>query len=276
MNCSGYNTGTITLGNLYIGDGSTSITVEDDWVTSNMTIAGTFTITANSQYSQTWGDIITLSATSTPLVINGNGIFNGSYGTVLYTGNGATIACTGATYYNLSLKPSSSTAQIICTGASQSLLVTFSLVVGDGTVGHAGATGATYNPDMEIDYTTTVSSNATFTTGTGTIILGWTLTITGTLTITTGNTINYTGDAGKVTCTGASYYNLGIKSVGSTQIDVCTATSQTLAVTNNLVIGDGTAGHNGANADTYDPNITVGGNMTIAANATYTKQSDTA
>jgi hypothetical protein len=258
------NGGTIIVNNnLTIGDGTNAGATGATNATS-ISVAGVMTISANATYvTGTNSTALTLSGTGTPLVINGT-LTGSTSGTVAYTGNGATIACANATYYNLNMKPSSSSAQVICTAASQTLTVNNNLTIGDGT--NAGATGATNNPTINVAGIVTVAVGATFTTGSGTITLSWTATplvVNGTFTASTGNTVNFTGNGASVNV--ATYYNLGMKPSGATAQVVG---GGTFTINGNLTIGDGT--NAGATASANNPTINLLGDLTIAANATYT------
>jgi hypothetical protein len=106
-------------------------------------------------------------------------------------------------------------------------------------------------------------------TGTGTPLSN-----SGTFTYSTG-TVEYVGNGATVTAlsgTGGAngYYNLSLKPGGaSAQV----FGAGTFAVNNDLVVGNGT--NAGATAATNNPAITVTGNATIAANATFTSTSGT-
>ena len=101
------------------------------------------TLTLNSS-------VITLTGTGTPLTIGGaNVTITAGASTVLYNGNGATATCSGVSYYNLQLEPAGSSDQTICTATAQTLTVTHSLTIGDGT-NLGGATAVTFNPTINL------------------------------------------------------------------------------------------------------------------------------
>ncbi len=134
-------------------------TAEGTWAfADNATISGTVTIGTNGSLA-TGANLITFTNTGTPLTVSGTFTAT-SGGTVLYTGNGATVAST--TYHHLRLEPSSSSQQVLGAG---SLVVNGNLTIGDGTSGHNGATAATNNPTIAVTGTTTIKQYATFTTG---------------------------------------------------------------------------------------------------------------
>ncbi len=108
---------------------------------------------------------ITATGTGTPLVVSGT--FTAGSGTFNYIGNGATVTCNGVSYNHLGLKPSSSTAQTICTNTTQTLTVLGDLVVGNGT--NQGANATTYDPVVDVTGAFTLASGATFTAGDGAI-----------------------------------------------------------------------------------------------------------
>lgn len=228
---------------------------------TEITIAGTLTITAGT-YNGGSGRTTTLSSTGTPLSITGT--FSSGTGTINYTGNGATVTCTGASYYNLDLKPSSSGAQTLCTGASQTLSVTNNLTIGNNT--NAGASGATNNPTINVGGVLTVATSATFTTGSGTITLsgsGTPLSVSGTFTPAT-STVSYTNTT-SANITRTTYYNLDFSPASGTPTYTLLG-GGTLTVSNNLTLNG--VGNETVNATTNDPNIDVNGSVTIGSGDT--------
>jgi hypothetical protein len=201
--------GTLNLtGGLLTVDGSGSFGSSSDWTTSSLsftgssstttgtgaggvTVTGVLTIGASHTLdaaSKTW----TLSGTSTPFVKTGS--FTPNASTFNFTGNGAsTILAT--TYYNLGLKPSSSSQQVLSGGA---LVVGGVLTVGDGT--NQGATGSSNNPTVSVTGNTTVAAGATFTPGSAAETYSGDLTVDGllsndstTLTITASGNVTGAG-----------------------------------------------------------------------------------
>lgn len=102
VSCAG-TVGTITLGNLTIGDGTTIITTTLGGTTPSMTVAGVLTIAANATFDAGSGSTITLSGSGTP--ISRSGTFTKGTSTVKYTsGSGVTAlasaAMTGSNAFN--------------------------------------------------------------------------------------------------------------------------------------------------------------------------------
>ncbi len=151
------------LGNAFIldnGASSTTLTLGSNMKATTLNLYNDIQTFNGGPYT------VTLLGTGTPLSIFAGSTFNVASSTINYTGSGATVTCTGASYGNLGLLPASTTAQTICTAASQTLNVTGNLTIGDGT--NAGATAATRNPTINIGGDMTIAANATYTKGTGT------------------------------------------------------------------------------------------------------------
>jgi fibronectin-binding autotransporter adhesin len=225
---SNWTTNNLTLtgsGNATTGTGAGTVTVS-----GVLTIGASHTLDASTK---TW----ILSGTSTPFVKTGS--LTVSTSTFKFTGNGATgIAATS--YYNLELKPSSSSAQVLASGT---YTVGNNLVVGDGT--HAGATGASNNPAVSVAGTMTIAAGATYITGTGTLTLsgsGTPISRSGTFTATSGNTTQFTSTTGiaaissAAMTSGNAFYNLTIDGDGGG--DTFTA-GVDITVTNDFTISTG-------------------------------------
>ncbi|MES2315751.1 MAG: hypothetical protein V4486_03405 [Patescibacteria group bacterium] len=187
--------GNLTCSNANGGTPTVSSTTSNE----SYSIAGVLTVGAGCTYV-TGSGTLTLSNTGTPLVIS-NTFTVTSGATIKYTGNGATIACSSVSYYDLQLYPSSSTAQVLCTAGSQTLTVTHSLTVGDAT--HAGASAATNDPTITLSGTATLSiaNGATLTLDNNAITVGGATTVGGG---TSGSiSVNGAGSTGTYTFTGA-------------------------------------------------------------------------
>jgi len=178
VNCSG-TAGTITLGNLVLGNGTTAATTTIGGTTS-VTVAGVLTIATNHTLDGS-AATITLSGTSgTPLAISGT--FTPSTSTVAYSGNNTAgnTTVTSATYYSLETS-----------GAE-----TYDL--GGGT---------TVNGVLTIGGSATLDAQSYTLTLTGTT--GTPFVKTGTFTPST-STVVYSGNntGGNTTVIGIPYYNL--------------------------------------------------------------------
>ncbi len=168
--------GLMTLGN------GTNTGVVVDGTANNPTItttgaSGGITIAANTTFQSGTGTI-TLSGTSTPFTVTGT-FTPTTNNTFVYTGNGATAADT--TYYNLQLKPSSSTPQVLGFIYDGNMTINGDLTVGNGT--NAGASGGGANtPTVTVAGSTTIASGATLTIGDGQDLnIAGDLTVNGTL-----------------------------------------------------------------------------------------------
>jgi len=177
-------------GNLTIGDGTNAGATADTFDPS-IIVYGTVTVSAGAEFV-TGSNIHTLLNTGTPLVINGT--FTASTGnTMWFSGNGATI--TAANYYNLDLKSSGASQQILSAGTFN---VAGDLTVGNGT--NNGATASANDPVINVTGNTTIASGATFTKGSGATTFDGNLTINGTL---SGNDTGTITAKGNVTGSGA-------------------------------------------------------------------------
>jgi|GEM_PF-1691275 len=104
-----------------------------------------------------------LSGSDTPLV--NNGTFNAQTSTFQYTGTTATnIAAT--TYNNLSLIPAGTVTHTLGTAGSQTIRTDGTFLIGNGT-NVVTATGATWNPALDIRGDMTIAANAVLTRGSG-------------------------------------------------------------------------------------------------------------
>jgi len=152
--------GTVTCNrNTIVNNATLSGTVS--WTlapSTNLTIGGVLTVGSGTTFV-TGANLITLTSAGTPLVLGTTGTFTPtSNGTVLYTGNGATIKAT--TYHHLRLEPSGSSEQILGGGL---FTINGNLTIGNAT--NAGATAESNAPGMIIAGTTTIATGATFTPG---------------------------------------------------------------------------------------------------------------
>jgi hypothetical protein len=135
-------------------------------------------------------------------------------------------------------------------------------------------TSSTGTGTIEAKAIFTIGANITLDAGDRTFILslaGTPFTKTGTFTYNT-STIRYTGNGASITALSGTagtdgYYNLECKPSGSTANIMGTGSSQTIAINNNLIAGNGT--NAGCNAQSWDPIVDVGGNVTIATNGTF-------
>lgn len=245
------------------GSGSITATANN----SAVTIGASHTLNAGSK---TWN----LSGTGTPFVATG--AFTPSGSIFHYSGSGATVASrsnggTTISYYILETMPSSSTAQVLGTNSGDTINVSFVFTIGDGSVGHGGATGATYNPIVNTNYIE-IRNYATYTTGSGTLSVSscangsaFDRKTSGVFTATTGNTTvftctNTTGQASILSnpMTGSNaFYNLTIDGDGGGDNF---SLGQTVEVTNDLTVS---AGDNLTGTANLTVNGVVGGTGVI-------------
>jgi|GEM_PF-3776110 len=212
-----------------------------------LTIAGTLTLTGN--WTQGANSTLLLTAGT-----SGAGTFDGSANpnTVTYTGNGATVFCSAPGYYDLLLKPSGASAQVLCSGAGATLNVANNLTIGDGT--NAGATGATNNPTINVSGDLTLATKATFTDTSGVTTVSGAINNSGNLsfkgseqitpapTNLAGSTVTYTATTGTVPILSTwTYANLIFNGAGGTF-----STSNALTVSENFTKTAGTLSMTGS------------------------------
>lgn len=166
--------------------GTTDIITIATGGTGFITVAGTLTVSANTTLAHS-SRLIFLSGTGSPFSLSGTYSGSGT-ATLVYTGSGATISTTNATYFNLGFS-SSVSQQVVAAGT---LTVNGGMTVGNGT--GPGATLATNNPTLNVA-SSTISANATLTTGTGDFNISGDLTVVGTLSGTANGTITVNGNA---------------------------------------------------------------------------------
>lgn len=94
--------------------------------------------------------------------------------------------------------------------------------------------------------------------------------VSGTLNEGTNSTVEYAASAAAVEVQAETYHHLTLAPAasGSPSYTLGTGTSQSVVVNGNLTIGDGTNGVS-VNADTYDPTLSVNGNLEIKSNAAF-------
>ncbi len=207
---------------------------------------GDSAVTVLDAANRTW----TLTGTSgTPFTVP-NGTFTASTSTVSYTGNNGAGNTTirDVTYNNLTVNNGSETWNL----ASSPLNVNENLTVSAGTLdlqtnsANIGSTGVANSGGISVSGTITQSSAGTTTVKTS---------ASGTASI---------GGSGTIT-----FYNLTIAPTAtSTTIILGTAGSQTITVSNNLSVGDGSNAVT-VSASTYNPIIDVNGSFTTNASGTF-------
>ncbi|MDI6821015.1 MAG: hypothetical protein QMD65_02425 [Patescibacteria group bacterium] len=239
LNGSGSFSGTTawTFSLLTFGSGGTASTTASGAggvaVSSVLTIGSGSTLNAGSK---TW----TLSGTGTPFVATG--AFSPSTSKIVYAGTTTATNVTGATYYNIDIGASTATT-------------TYTLA-GDTTVSGVMTIIASTGTN-----TLNGSTRTLIFSGTGTPFVINERSIASAF-AASSSTVRYTGD-GSTTNAAATYYNLEIKPTSGTHTMEAPGT---FAVTNNLVIGNGT---NSATIDASGPDLTVTDATTIASNATF-------
>jgi len=170
-----------------------------------ISVAGTITIPSDNEFVTGTGTV-TLSNTGTPITITGTGLFTASStSTVNYTGNGATITCSGASYHHLGLRPGGATQQTICSGA-QTLTVAGNLTVGNGT--NNGANADTNGAAVTVTGNVTINTGATFTIdNSASFTVGGNFTNSGTFSAPTGSTTVFNTTATSVITGSTTFYN---------------------------------------------------------------------
>ncbi|MBI4050864.1 MAG: hypothetical protein HY396_02725, partial [Candidatus Doudnabacteria bacterium] len=253
--CAG-TAGTLVFGSLSIGAAasSTAFTTTFGGDAPTTTIDNIFTITANTTFNGSEG-VITLTNSGTPFV--NNGTFNAQTSTIQYTASSVNISA--GTYQDLEFKPSSGNpTYTLGTGASQTITVNHSLVIGDG-VNPVTVTAATNNPNIDVNGDVTIASGATFTApSSGTLNVSRFWTANGTFDHNNG-TVIFDGTAAGLAVDGdlddkAKFYNVifngsgGQWSVSTSTIVVndLTVTAGTLSGTNNVTVNGGDVTGNGA------------------------------
>jgi len=270
-----------------------------------VSITGTATFTS---YDQTLSGILSIATITTPIVLTNNGILTvntalsgtgtftqgasstlilgGTYGistlNVSATGNivrftqntGITIPI--KSYYNLELKPSGATSQILGAGT---YATSGYLTIGDGT--NAGATASASNPTINIGTDFSISAGATFVATSGTITIGGSYSNSGTFTNNSG-TVNMTSGGSSTlsgTMTGASaFYHLTFNNSGGSWAfsnDATVNGNFTITAATNVTAPSGALSvvGNFSNSATFTANSgtvsLTGGNQTISGSTTF-------
>lgn len=233
--------------------------------TNNLTIAGDLTMTSgtlqgNSALTVTVNGNIACGAACGAIDMtanSGTATFTQSFSAGKAFGTSVTADTTGWTFYNLTF-----------TSAS-------------GTQTATTSTTPTSPGSVTVTHTLTISANTVLNAGTNS--RDWILTSTGTpLTNSgtlTGNASEfvYTGTTTATTITAVAntnYANLSIKPTAATTYTVGSASSQTLNITGDLVIGDGTVSHTptiDCVGTAFNPAISVDGNLTLNSPSVWTK-----
>ena len=210
---------------------------------NNATVTITGTLTLNGNWTQSANSTLVLSGST-----SGSGTMDGSANpnTVTFNGNGATVFCSAPGYYDLNLKPSGATPQVLCTAGSQTLTVADNLVIGDGA--NAGATGAANNPVITVGNNLTLAAKATLVAPSGGIATSGVFSNSGNFTFNgseavspaptnvAGSSITYTATSGTVPLLSTwTYRNLVFNGSGGTF-----ASTGTLTVAENLTVTAGT------------------------------------
>lgn len=244
-----------TYANLGVGTNAnataTTFTLGGDTTVSAVLTVGNAGSSANDTLDGS-SRTLTLSGTNgDPFFPTAFGLFTASTSTVSYTGNngGGNTTIQDTTYYNLTFNNGS---EIYVPEASP-LAVNKDLTVTAGTLSLAanslnvGSTGVTNSGNIAVAGTLTQTSSATTTVKSS---------ASGAATI---------GGAGTLT-----FYNLTIApTVASATITLGSAASQTITVSNNLGIGDGSNAVT-VTANTNDPTLDVNGNVTINGSGIFT------
>ncbi len=172
----------------------------------NLTIGGILSLGNNTTFI-TGSELLTLSSAGTP--ISGGGTFTTTGGTVLFTGDGATIPA--KTYNHLRLEPSGGTKQILSAGT---FTVNGNLTIGNGE--NEGADADTNDPTINVTGNVSISSGATFTSTSGTLTIGGNFTDVGTFTHSSGTVVFDTASAAEIDGNSTIFWNFSVTTAGKT------------------------------------------------------------
>lgn len=153
--------------------GTSSTVTTQSGGTGSITVAGTLTVGSGSDAAGTTLDLANrtwiftgtspISITSSPAAT-----LTANLSTIRYTVTSALTVPLTISYSTLELKPASgSPTYTLGSGASQTLTVSSSLTIGDGT-NAVTVRADTYNPATNVAGSVTINTNATYTKGTGT------------------------------------------------------------------------------------------------------------
>ncbi len=225
-----------------------ALAVDVDLTLTAGTLSGTQNVTVTGAVAGTAGSIALTGGTFTQRVGAAKNF-------------GTTSGSTAWSFSNLTFSNSAGTSSTVTTqsGGTGSISVAGTLTIGNGS-DTAGTT-------LDLANRTWIF--------TGTSPISVTSSPAATLTINT-STIRFASTSAMTVPLSYSYYNLELRpnGSGSPSYTLGSGASQTLTVTNNLTLGDGTNAVT-VKADTYNPATNVAGTVTINANATYTKGSGT-
>ncbi|MDB4940465.1 MAG: hypothetical protein JWO40_890 [Candidatus Doudnabacteria bacterium] len=254
--------GNVTYNNLII-DPAATVTYKLGTATSQtFTVNGNFTIgdatnalTLDDSAATGYGNVINLGGN---WVINANAIFLSPTATVtLMKGGTQTVTDNTTTKQNLGNITIAVNGTNTTVNLGSDVLVTTLLINSSQTFSANGSNKLTIT-GSGTGASRPLINNGTFTQSTGTVA--------------------YTGSSAteisNFTSGNITFYNLSLVPAGTVTYTLGTAVSQVLAVTNNLVVGNGTNALT-TTAATYNPTISVGVDFSIAANAAFTSTSGT-
>lgn len=185
------NSGTLTFFNLTTANSASVST------SASFTVSNTFTIGTSSTFTHS-GGTITLSATGTPLVVNGT--YSGSGGATIDYTNTTSATVTGITYYNLGVGTNANTTATTFTLGGNTTVTNVL------TVGNASSSVANDSLDASTRTLTLSGTN-----GDPFVVTAW-----GNLTEST-STVEYTGDntGGNTTVQTETYHFLNLGGASS-------------------------------------------------------------
>ncbi|HEX3095634.1 MAG TPA: hypothetical protein VHQ20_00760, partial [Patescibacteria group bacterium] len=229
--CSG-TPGTITFGNLTLGDGSTTITTTLGGTTPTITVAGLLTITTNETFNGGTASNINLTGNGT--VFTPTGTFTPATSTVNFN-SAATTGTTvpRITYYNIVFNKASNT--FTAPAGATNLVANHNMTITAGTLDlNTNDPVTTVSGDLTITGTLLASNSATLTVAGNWVNNGTFTHNSGTVAITPATSSSVTGSSA------TTFQNLTISAPDKT---VLFKAGQTVTVGGTLTLA-GTSGHN--------------------------------
>ncbi len=274
-------TPTVTVSGTSIGGGSGAITFH------NLTKAGAGTTTFSGSGTNTVNNDLSVSAgtlilSNTLTVTNNASVATGATLTINANlnidGGSLTTTTTGIINYT-SGTPTVDIDGTGTLGGGSGSITFYSLDLGDGT-----SDTTTLSSALAINNNLTVNASQIFTVGSNNVTVGSSsVTNSGGISVATSGSFNQTGGTttilssigGAATIGGAgtlTFYNLYFApDVASAPIfTLGSGASQTINVSGNLTIGNGTNPVAVTISSTYDPTLNVSGNVSVATNGTLT------
>lgn len=232
----------------------------DTTVTNQLTVGNSGSGASDTLAGSTY--TFTLSGSETPLnIITSKGTVTTS-GSINYTGTSATTIALGNFYWNLGVGT-----------AADANGVTYS-AGGDITVANQFTIGAS---GSSVNDTFSLGGNNLILSGSGIALSSPMQILRGFFTSTAASVVTYSGtSATEITAASSTYYSLALQPSPGSNINyyLGKTSGDSFTINGNFTLGGG-SGSVIAIASTYNPTITVAGNLTINSNATFTKGTGT-